>query len=440
MMDNGKKPTVVIIGRANVGKSTLFNRIVGYRKSIVHDEPGVTRDRISAEIKFHSKCFTLIDTGGYEMESQEDLEKKVLTAIKESINEADIIIFLLDGKEGLTPLDLEIYRDLKKTGKPIICAVNKIDNEGHIGRIYDFYSLGVENIYPVSAEHNRGIDDLMSAVFQNLSEYKEEVIEEELIKVAIVGRPNVGKSSFFNRIIGYERSIVSDIPGTTRDTVDTIVKIDNDRFLLLDTAGMKKKSRIKNPVEFYSINRALKAIERSDVVILMIDALEGPTDQDAKLGGLCEREGKGIIIAVNKWDLIRQNVSRKKFEEVVRSRLHFLDFSPVMFTSAKEGFGIRETMDNVKLVYLERKKRIPTSKLNDTLGKIFEASPPPSFKGKKIKLYYATQIGFCPPKFVLFLNYPEGISESYVRYISNTLRKEFGLMGVPIKLVLRGRR
>ncbi len=436
----GKKPVVAIIGRPNVGKSTLFNRMVGYRKSIVHDQPGVTRDRIYADIKVGSRCFTLVDTGGYEKVSDEDLGKKVLISIKESIKEADIILLLLDGKEGITPFDIDIYRDLKKTGKPIIFAVNKIDDEKHMGRIYDFYSLGVENIYPLSAEHNRGIDDIISAILQNISYYEEDGVEEEPIKVAIIGRANVGKSSFFNRIIGYERSIVSDIPGTTRDTVDTVVESGENKFLLLDTAGMKKRSKIKSSIEFYSINRALKAIERSDVVILMIDASEGPTDQDAKLGGFCEEEGKGIIIVVNKWDLIKEKANRKKYEEIVRSRLQFLDFAPVIFTSAKEGFGIKETMDKIKQVYLERKKRIPTSKLNDTLGNIFKSSPPPSYKGRKINLYYATQISSSPPNFILFLNYPEGITNTYIRYIKNSLRKEFGFDGVPIKIILRRRR
>jgi GTP-binding protein len=429
---------VAIVGRPNVGKSTLFNRLVGFRKAIVETVPGVTRDRNYADVDKFERSLTLIDTGGFEPVTHDTLMAQMADQCRLAVEEADCIIFLLDGKEGLVPSDYEIARLLRQRGKKVLYAVNKIDSFKHEERIYDFYALGAETLYPLSAQHNVGIDRLMEAVTESLpSPPSEEGREQDAIRIAVVGRPNVGKSSLINRILGYDRVIVHEAPGTTRDAVDTPFSVGGRDYILVDTAGIRRKGRISLRLEKYSVVEAIKSIERADVALLVLDAREGAAEQDARIGGLMHEKGKGGIVVVNKWDLARGEIDTTTYTDGVREGLWFLDYAPLIFTSAVTGEGVDCILEVVEGVVAERDHRIPTPQLNRWLKEIVGSHTPPLFRKKRIKLAYMTQVSTSPPTFTIFTNYPSGVHFSYRRYLSNQLREAFGFFGNPIRLIFK---
>jgi GTP-binding protein len=432
------RSVVAIVGRPNVGKSTLFNRLVGFRKAIVEALPGVTRDRNYADVDRFGRPFTFIDTGGFEPISQDTLLAQMAEQCRLAVEEADCIIFLLDGKEGLVPSDHEIARLLRQKGKKVLYAVNKIDGPAHEGRIYDFYALGVETLYPLSAQHNRGVDRLIEAVIEFLpSSTGEEERETGAVRIAVVGRPNVGKSSLINSILGYDRVIVHEEPGTTRDAIDTPFSVGERSYILIDTAGIRRKGRISLRLEKYSVVEAIKSIERADVALLVLDACEGASDQDARIGGLIHDKGKGGIVVANKWDLVRGETTTADHTERVREALWFLDYAPLVFTSAVTGAGVDRLFAAIEGVLVERDKRIPTPRLNRWLQEVVESHAPPLFRNKRVRLSYMTQVSSRPPTFAVFTNYPSGVQFSYRRYLSNRLREAFGLFGNPIRLVFK---
>ena len=430
---------VAIVGRPNVGKSTLFNRIVGYRKAIVEDTPGVTRDLNFAEVGMEGKAFTLVDTGGFEP-GEEPVAAQVIKGCQWAIEEADLVLFVLDGREGLTPLDEEICRLLREKGKQVLYVVNKIDGPRHEKEVYDFYRLGVERLYPVSAQHGYRFGELMEELLQALpSPPEEEEKGEEGVRVAVVGRPNVGKSSLVNAILGYERVIVDERPGTTRDAIDTPFQWRGKSYLLIDTAGIRRRSRISLRLERYSVIEAIRSIERSDVSLLMIDAQEGVTEQDMRIGGLIERRGKGCVLLVNKWDLLQGKAKEGEYAEMVRRRLWFLDYAPLLFTSALKGEGVGMVLEAVDRVAEEGKKRISTSELNRWMEGVLSSHSPPHWRGRPVKFYYLTQVGVRPPTFVFFVNRPQGVTANYQRYLARRLREAFRFEGNPIRLIFRQR-
>jgi GTPase len=429
---------VAIVGRPNVGKSTLFNRLVGFRKAIVESIPGVTRDLNYADVDRFARPFTLIDTGGFEPAAQDKLLGQMAEQCRLAVEEADGIIFLLDGKEGLTPSDGEIARLLRESGKKFLPAVNKIDGPTHEGRLYDFYGLGVETLYPISAEHNYGIDHLIEAIIGILPALdREEGQESAATRIAVVGRPNVGKSSLINRILGYERVIVHEEPGTTRDAIDTPFGLGEKSYVIVDTAGIRRKARISLVLEKYSVVEAIKSIERADVALLVLDAQEGAADQDARIGGLIHAKGKGGVIVVNKWDLQGKEASVATYTEGVREHLWFLDYAPIIFTSAVTGQGVDGILQVVEQVVAQQDKKIPTPQLNGWLEEVVEAHPPPLCRKKQVKLSYLTQVSTRPPTFAIFTNHPAGVQIAYRRYLSNQLRERFGFFGNPIRLIFR---
>jgi len=434
------KPVVAIVGRPNVGKSTLFNRLIGYRKAVVEDIPGVTRDLNFAQVEVEGKTFTLVDTGGFEPSSEEGVMAQVARQCELAIEEADVILFMLDANDGPTPVDREIADLLRRRGKKVFYVVNKVDGPRQRQALYDFYELGVEKLYPISALHKRGLDELLEDVVKVLPESTPPPQEREGgTKVAIVGRPNVGKSSLMNRILGYERAIVHEAPGTTRDAVDTAFSVNGKDYVLIDTAGMRRKSRVGLRLERYCVWEAIRSIERSDVALLVMDAVEGPTDQDAKIGGLIERRGKGCILVVNKWDLAEGKVSTREYEEALKRKLHFLDYAPVLFTSAKTGKGVDGILRAVDHVAFEAKKRISTGRLNRWFRQLMASHQPPLWRRRPVKLYYITQVAISPPTFVIFANYPEGVNQSFRRFLVKGLRESFGFQGTPIRLIFRRR-
>ncbi|UCC66617.1 MAG: ribosome biogenesis GTPase Der [Deltaproteobacteria bacterium] len=431
------RPLVAILGRPNVGKSTLFNRLVGFRKAIVEGLPGVTRDLNYADVDRFGRPFTLIDTGGFEPVAREGLLAQMAEQCRLAMEEAEVIIFLLDGKEGLTPSDQEIARLLRHKKKRTLFVVNKIDGPQHEGRIYDFYGLGVEILYPLSAQHNYGIDGLITAISDLLPTPSHEEEGPEATRIAIVGRPNVGKSCLINRVLGYERVIVHEAPGTTRDAVDTPFSVGERKYILVDTAGIRRKSRISLRLEKYSVVEAIKSIERADVAILIVDAQEGPTEQDARIGGLIHDKGKGGVVVVNKWDLVEKELSTSVCAAGVKECLWFLDYTPLVFTSAITGVGVGEVIEVVDEVVRQRNRRIPTPQLNRWLQEVTESHRPPLFQKKRVNLSYITQVSTRPPTFVIFANYPMGIQSSFRRYLNNRLREDFGFSGNPIRLIFR---
>jgi len=432
------KSLVAIVGRPNVGKSTLFNRIVGYRKAIVEDTPGVTRDLNFAEVGIEGKAFTLVDTGGFEP-GEEPVAAQVIKGCQWAIEEADLVLFVLDGREGLTPLDEEICRLLREKGKQVLYVVNKIDGPQHEKEVYDFYRLGVERLYPVSAQHGYRFGELMEELLQALPSPPEEEEKGEEVRVAVVGRPNVGKSSLVNAILGYERVIVDERPGTTRDAIDTPFQWRGKSYLLIDTAGIRRRSRISLRLERYSVIEAIRSIERSDVSLLMIDAQEGVTEQDMRIGGLIERRGKGCVLLVNKWDLLQGKAKEGEYAEMVRRRLWFLDYAPLLFTSALKGEGVGMVLEAVDRVAEEGKKRISTSELNRWMEGVLSSHSPPHWRGRPVKFYYLTQVGVRPPTFVFFVNRPQGVTANYQRYLARRLREAFRFEGNPIRLIFRQR-
>lgn len=435
------KPIIAIIGRPNVGKSALFNRIVGRRKAIVQDEPGVTRDRNYADVQWEKRTFTLIDTGGFEPVSKDRMFIQMREQCQLAIDEADAVLFVMDGKEGLTPSDKEITDILRRLNKPVFYIVNKIDLPQHEGKAFEFYSLGVERIYSISAEHGYGLDGLMDEVMKALPRLTEERWSQDVVKVAVVGRPNVGKSSLINRLLGYKRVIVDEAPGTTRDAIDTFFERNGKRYVLIDTAGIRRKSRISLRLEKYSIVEALRTIDRSDVALLLLDSKEGVTDQDRRIGGLIHGKGKGCVLLVNKWDLIeKDSKTMLEYERKVYRDLKYLSYAPLLFISALTGQRVKRVLEVVDRVAEQAKKRIPTSELNQCLGQWVEKFSPPLHRNKTVKLNYITQVSITPPTFVIYTNFPDGIHVSYERFLINQIREGFGYQGVPIRLKFREKR
>lgn len=432
------KPIVAVVGRPNVGKSTLFNRLAGKRISIVEDTPGVTRDRIYCQVEWLKYKFSLIDTGGIEPSSEEIIPKQMKRQAELAIETADVIMFLVDGKEGLTPSDYEVGEMLRLSNKPIVLVVNKIDNLAMENNKYEFYNLGLGEPIAISASAGLGIGDMLDVVTGYFKESDEEDEEQEAIKVAIIGKPNVGKSSLLNKLAGEERSIVSDIPGTTRDAIDSFVQIGEDKFIFIDTAGIRRKSKVKDEVERYSVIRTLTSIEKADVCLVMLDGDELISDQDEKIAGYAHEEGKAIVIVVNKWDKVeKDDKTMNEYVKKIRTSLSFMSYAPVVFISAKTGQRINKMIEAIKSVYEQYTIRIKTGVLNEVINEAVMMKQPPIEKGKLLKIYYATQVAIKPPTFAVFVNYTNIIHFSYARYLENQLRQHFGLEGTPIKLLYR---
>jgi GTP-binding protein len=436
---------VAIVGRPNVGKSSLFNRIIGQRKAIVEDIPGVTRDRIVSTAEWRGVKFEVVDTGGYITGDEDKFAPYIRKQVEKELELSDLFIFVVDGKQGLTPLDKEIANILHRTEKPVIVAVNKIDDPEKEKLAYEFYELGFENIIPISTIQKLGLAELLDKVVEYIPEYEKEIQEEEekeekrdYIKVAIVGKPNAGKSSLINALLNEERVLVSEIPGTTRDTVDILYEKDGQKFLFLDTAGMRKKSKVDYGLEFFSVGRTIEAIEKADVVVLVIDANQGATEQDTKIAGLIQRRYKPAVIVINKIDTVDKK-TLEKVEKQVRERLYFISYAPIVFTSAKTKEGLDELLEKIVYVYNQAWKRVGTGQLNRAIKQIQNLRQPPTYQGKPLKIYYATQLEGKPPAFLLFVNKAKGFKENYVKFLENNLRKLLGLENVPIKLIFRGK-
>ena len=434
------KPIIAIVGRPNVGKSTLFNRLVGRRKAMVDDMPGVTRDRNYAEVNRYDVPFILVDTGGFEPETDDRLLQQMREQSQLAMDEADLILFVMDGRSGLTPADREVVEMLRRVDKPVFHLVNKIDGDKLESGIGDFYALGVETLYPVSAEHNRGVGDLMTEVCAALPVDRSEAQDEELTRIAVVGRPNVGKSSLVNRLLGFERVVANPVAGTTRDAVDTPFTWHKKRFLLIDTAGIRRKGKTTEKIEKYSVMDSLRSIERADVVLIVIDAEDGVTEQDSKIAGYAYEAGLGCIFVVNKWDTLeKDNATLGKFVDRIRTEFKFLPFVPIVFVSAKTGQRLGRIMEEVDNVMAQFAKRVTTSELNRVFSAATAAHHAPLFQGRRVKFYFATQVGTRPPSFVIFTNRPEGIHFSYERYLMNQIREAFGFTGTPLRLMFKGR-
>ena len=433
------KPIVAIIGKPNVGKSTFFNYLAGSRISIVQDTPGVTRDRIYAETNWRGRDFTLIDTGGIEPESDDIILSQMREQANLAINMADVIIFLTDIRQGVTSADKEIALMLKKSGKPIVLVCNKADNfEKDKEEIYEFYNLGIGEPYPISAANALGIGDVLDKIYENFPEKAENEEEQDAIKVAVIGKPNVGKSSLINKILGENRLIVSNIAGTTRDAIDTPFKNEKGKYILIDTAGVRRKSKVKESIEKFSIMRTLLAIERADVCLMILDALEGVTEQDAKIAGEAHEAGKGVIIVVNKWDEYEKETGTlEKYKKDIYSKLSYLSYAPIIFISAKTGQRVHKLFDLINHVNEQNSMRISTSVLNQVINEAIAIVQPPTDKGKRLKIFYGTQVSTKPPTFVIFVNNKELFHFSYERYIVNQIRKEFGLEGTPVRIIVR---
>jgi len=437
------KPLVAIVGRPNVGKSTLFNRFISERKAIVEDIPGVTRDRIYADTEWDGREFSLVDTGGFDPEGDELYPSLIKSQINIAIEESDLILCVLDGKEGVMPHDLDVINLLRKVKKPVIFAVNKIDHKKHEVGTVEFHSLGIEGFIDISALQGRNVNELLDKLIELLPPRApiDKQVEEDIIKVAVLGKPNVGKSTLVNRFLGEDRLITSPVPGTTRDSIDTYITRNEKKYLLIDTAGIRRKSKINFSVERHSVFRAVRAMERADIALLMIDAEEGPTHQDARLARLIADKGRGCIILLNKWDLVPSEVAQTPgVDETLKEELMAVDFSPVLIISAMTGRGIHNIFDKIDLVYKNFSQRISTKRLNHFLNNIVEKTPPPIFKGKEIKFYYISQPMTEQPTFVIFTNRINGVPENYKRFLENRLREEFDLEGTPIKLVFRSER
>lgn len=434
------RPILAIVGRPNVGKSTLFNRIAGKRISIVEDTPGVTRDRIYAEAEWLNNYFTMIDTGGIEPDSEDIILSQMRQQAEIAIETADVIVFMVDGKEGLTSTDREVASMLRKSNRKVLLVANKVDSHTPPDTIYDFYELGLSEPIMISASHGYGIGDLLDEVIANFPDDKDTGYEDDIIKVAVIGKPNAGKSSLINKILGEERVIVSDIPGTTRDAIDTPFNVGNEKYVFIDTAGMRKRKKITDNIERYSVIRALTAIERSDVCLIVIDALEGVTEQDKKIAGYAHDNGRAAIILVNKWDLIeKEDKTYLKFEKEVRNELPFMTYAPIVLISALTGKRVNRIIDLIKIVSNNHAMRIKTGVLNDIVGEAILMNQPPSDKGRRLKIFYATQASSKPPKFIIFVNETELMHFSYARYLENQIRASFGLEGTPVWFGFRER-
>ncbi|HEY9574859.1 MAG TPA: ribosome biogenesis GTPase Der [Lachnospiraceae bacterium] len=436
------KPIVAIVGRPNVGKSTLFNTLAGENISIVKDTPGVTRDRIYADVNWLNMNFTLIDTGGIEPESSDIILSQMREQAQIAIDTADVIIFLVDVRQGLVDSDAKVADMLRKSQKPVVLVVNKVDNfDKFLVDTYEFYNLGIGDPLPISASSKLGIGDMLDVVTSYFENMKEDDEEENIPKIAIVGKPNVGKSSIINRLLGENRVIVSDVAGTTRDAVDTRIFWKEQEYIFIDTAGLRRKSKIKEEIERYSIIRTVTAVERADVVILVIDATEGVTDQDTKIAGIAHERGKGVIIAVNKWDAIEKNDKTiYKFTNKVRDFLSYMPYAELMFISAATGQRMNKIFDVIEMVIENQNLRIQTGVLNEIMTEAVALQQPPSDKGKRLKLYYITQVSVKPPTFVIFVNDKQLMHFSYQRYIENRIRDSFGFRGTSLRFIIRERK
>ncbi len=437
-----KKPIVAIVGRPNVGKSTLFNALAGHMISIVKDTPGVTRDRIYADVEWLNYTFTIIDTGGIEPESTDIILKSMREQAQIAIDTADVILFIVDVRQGLSDADSQVAELLRRSRKPVLLVVNKVDSfEKLMPDVYEFYSLGLGEPYPVSASSRLGLGDLLDEAVKHFPEQTDNEQEDERPKIAIIGKPNAGKSSIINHLIGEDRVIVSDIAGTTRDAIDTVVKRNGQEYVFIDTAGIRRKSKIKEDIERYSVIRTVTAVERADVAVVVIDAKEGVTEQDAKVAGIAHEAGKGVIIAVNKWDLIEKNDKTiYKYKDMLRNTLAYMPYAEYVFISAKTGQRLSKLFDMIDVVLQNHSLRIGTGVLNEIMAEAVAMQQPPTDKGKRLKLYYITQVAVKPPTFVIFVNDKKLMHFSYTRYIENRIRDTFGFRGTPLKFIIRERK
>lgn len=433
------KPLVAIVGRPNVGKSTLFNKISGQRISIVEDTPGVTRDRIYADAEWLDKHFTLIDTGGIEPSSKDEILVQMRRQANLAIEMADVVVLMTNVKDGVTANDQDVAAMLLKARKKIILAVNKVDNIGDPPmEFYEFYNLGLGDPVAISSTHGLGVGDLLDAVCEQFPEDAQTAEDEDEIKVAVIGRPNAGKSSLINKILGEERVIVSNVAGTTRDAIDSHYEKNGDRYLFIDTAGMRKRGRIDEAVEHYSVVRSLAAVDRSDVCVIMIDGTQGTTEQDTKIAGYAHEQGKACILVVNKWDSVeKDNKTMKAFTDTVRETFAFMSYASILFISAKTGQRVDKLLEEIKKVNEQHKRRISTGMLNDVLNEAMAKQQPPSDKGKRLRIYYGTQAAAAPPTFVLFANSKDLFHYSYLRFLENQIREAFGFEGTPIQFIIR---
>lgn len=440
-MSTKRKPIVAVVGRPNVGKSTLFNALAGHRISIVKDTPGITRDRIYADVSWLNHSFTLIDTGGIEPDSSDVILSQMREQAQIAIDTADVILFMVDVRQGLVDADSKVADMLRRSHKPILLVVNKVDNfEKYMADTYEFYNLGIGEPHPISAANQLGIGDLLDEVISYFEEGGDPDEEEEVVRVAIVGKPNVGKSSLINKLIGENRLIVSDIAGTTRDAVDTPVRRNQKDYIFIDTAGLRRKNKVKEELERYMIVRTVGAVERADVVVLLIDATEGVTEQDAKIAGIAHERGKAVIIAVNKWDAIeKDNKTVNQYSARIRNVLSFMPYAEITYISAVTGQRLPKLYDLIDMVHENHAMRISTGVLNEIMSEAVAMQQPPSDKGKRLRLYYITQVGVKPPTFVIFVNDKELMHFSYTRYIENQIREAFGFKGTPLKFIIRER-
>ncbi len=436
------KPIVAIVGRPNVGKSTLFNALAGENISIVKDTPGVTRDRIYADVEWLNVNFTLIDTGGIEPDSRDIILSQMRDQAQIAIDTADVIMFMADCKQGLVDADAKVADMLRRSRKPVVLVVNKVDNfEKNMADVYEFYNLGIGDPHPISAANKLGIGDMLDRVIELFEQHEEEEAEDDAPRIAIVGKPNVGKSSLINKILGENRLIVSNIAGTTRDAVDTRVTWNGNEYVLIDTAGLRRKSRIKEELERYSIIRTVSAVDRADVVVLMIDAVEGVTEQDAKIAGIAHDRGKGIVIAVNKWDAIeKDDKTIYRYTEDVRQILSYMPYAEILFISAETGQRVPKLFETIDMVIQNQSMRVQTGVLNEIMAEAVALQQPPSDKGKRLRLYYITQVSVKPPTFVIFVNDKELMHFSYTRYLENKIRDTFGFKGTSLKFIIRERK
>lgn len=435
------KPIVAVVGRPNVGKSTLFNKLVGERIAIVEDTPGVTRDRIIADAEWQNHHFTLIDTGGIEPHSKDDILLQMRIQAEIAIDMADLIVLMVDGREGMTASDLEVANMIRKQNKDVLLAVNKIDSLNLENNAFEFYNLGIGQPIAISAEQGLGLGDLLDEIIDHVNRYyDEEEAEDERLRVAVVGKPNVGKSTLINKVLGQERLIVSNVPGTTRDAIDTNVRYDGKDYVFIDTAGLRRKKKIYEEIERYSIVRAIAAVERSQVVLMVIDATQGVTEQDAKIAGIAHNRAIPSVIIVNKWDAVeKDNKTMKKMEDDIRDALSFMDYAPILFISAKTGQRLGKIFETIEFVRSQSEKRITTGKINEAMAEFTLMKQPPSKHGRRLKLYYASQVAINPPTFVVFVNDATLVHFSYQRYLENKLRETFDFFGTPIRFFVRER-